>query len=526
MTIILVCLNNFQEYILDNIEQLIKLNYKDIYIITNKNFFDNFSSYMNNIILIDSDELTDIYNYNETNKLNKSFRNGFWYLTSLRFFKIYALMDKYNLKDVFHIENDVLLYYNVDKIIGNLDKNYMYIPFDTYKRNIASIIYIPSSSIFKNILDNYDISINDMLNFSTIKKKIGYIKNFPIFPKINAKTDEEKYVSENYDELWYIFDAAAIGQYIGGVHNAPNKIFFINETCVIKYDKYKIYFENENNISKPFLEIENITYPIFNLHIHSKNLKKYMNNDRDFDIIICLGPNDIDVINESILYTKKNIIGYRNIYIISFDNSINVDGAITIDENIFPFNINTLIDMFGSNNRNGWYLQQLLKLYAGQIIPGILDKYLILDSDTFFLKPTEFITEDNKIFLTTGKEFHSPYFRQMNKLDSSLKKIHPLSGISHHSFFITKYIKELMKLVENNYENNYPFWKICLDTIDKESYHRSAFSEYEIYFTYMNLYHEDKIQLRQLKWENRGSLDIDNKNDNDFVCLHYYVRNK
>ena len=58
-----------------------------------------------------------------------------------------------------------------------------------------------------------------------------------------------------------------------------------------------------------------------------------------FDIVIPVGPNDISVINEQIKYTKKNIIGYRNIYLICYDPSINIDGCVTINENIFPFNI-------------------------------------------------------------------------------------------------------------------------------------------------------------------------------------------
>lgn len=530
MNLILVCLNNFQEYILTNVEQLIKLNHKNIFVITNKIFFNEFLAYKNNIILVDSDELDDEYNFYNITKLDKSFRNGFWTLTSLRFFKIYMLIKKYNLKDVFHIENDVLLYYNIDRIINGINKNYVYLPFDTYNRDIASIIYIPSENIFKNILDNYDLTKNDMENFSIIKQKTGLIKNFPIFPNIHAKSDEEKYVSQNFDKFNFIFDAAAIGQFIGGVdprNDISNTIGFINETCVIKYNNYKITFMNEDNMIKPYIEIENIIYPIFNLHIHSKNLIKYINNENNeniFDIVICLGPNDKDIINQSILYTKKNIIGYRNIYVISYDASISVENAVIIDENIFPFNKDTFINIFGNNNRNGWYLQQLLKLYAGIVIPGILDKYLIIDSDTFFLKPTKFIDDNGKIIITTGTEYNKHYFLHMNRLHYTLKKIHPLSGISHHCLFITKYIKELMLMIENNFDNNEPFWKIFIDMLDRNEYNMSGCSEYELYFTYMNLYHSNQFITRELKWQNLNYLDINNTNDNQFVSIHWYNR--
>jgi hypothetical protein len=279
MNIILTCIKNFQEYILINIEQLIKLNHKNIYVITNRELFIYFNKYISNINLIDVNDLTENYNFDLNTTLDKNFRNGFWFLTSLRFFYIYELINKYNLEDVFHLENDVLIYYNFNEIINYINKNFMYIPFDSYKRNIASIIYIPDKKIFKNILDNYNFQINDMENFSYIKNKTGLIQNFPIFIKNINLTEEQKFVSENSEIFPFIFDAAAIGQYLGGVdprNITGNTEGFVNETCVIKYNNYKFLFKQIDNIKKPFIIIENKEIPIFNLHIHSKNLSKFI----------------------------------------------------------------------------------------------------------------------------------------------------------------------------------------------------------------------------------------------------------
>jgi hypothetical protein len=130
-----------------------------------------------------------------------------------------------------------------------------------------------------------------------------------------------------------------------------------------------------------------------------------------FDIVIPVGPNDISVINNQLEYTKKNIIGYRNIYIVTTPNNLHYqfDGCIIIDENIFPFTISDLLILYGENSRNGWYLQQLLKLYAGLIIPDILDRYLVIDADTFFLKPTTFIDNEQHCLYNYGTEYHIPY---------------------------------------------------------------------------------------------------------------------
>ena len=100
MNIVLVCLINFQPYILTNIEQLIKLNHNNIFIITNLYLFHFFENYKLQINLINADELNDSYKFENTTTLNKDFRNGFWMLTSLRLFYVYEFMKKYNVDDV------------------------------------------------------------------------------------------------------------------------------------------------------------------------------------------------------------------------------------------------------------------------------------------------------------------------------------------------------------------------------------------------------------------------------------------
>lgn len=279
MNVVLVCLHNFQEYILTNIEQLLRLNHKNIYVITNFNLFNYFYEYKNKINLINADELNETYNFYLKSSLDKIYRDGFWILSSLRFFYIYEFMQKNNVDNVIHIENDVLLYYNCDVLSNILNKNFVYIPFDTYNRNIASIMYIPNLNVFKNILDNYNFDKNDMDNFCHIKKTTQLIQNFPIFKKEYAENDEQIFVSENSEFFPYIFDAAAIGQYLGGIdpiHTLKNTSGFINETCVIKYNIFKIIFKEVDNIKKPFIIIKENEIPIFNLHIHSKNLKEFI----------------------------------------------------------------------------------------------------------------------------------------------------------------------------------------------------------------------------------------------------------
>jgi hypothetical protein len=235
------------------------------------------------------------------------------------------------------------------------------------------------------------------------------------------------------------------------------------------------------------------------------------------DIVICVGPNDISVIQRQIEFTKKNVVGYRKIFLVASDSRLNVDGCITIDEGIFPFSMNTVSEFHGKRSRNGWYLQQLLKLYAGFVVPDISEKYLVIDADTFFLKPTTFLDGDVCLY-NVGTEYHAPYFAHMSKLHPDLKKYTTSSGICHHMMFETKYVKHLFEIVESL--NSDEFYKVFLKCVTE--YTGSGASEYEIYFNFMLKFHSDKIKIRSLSFKNTNRLELDS--GFDYISYHWYMR--
>lgn len=243
----------------------------------------------------------------------------------------------------------------------------------------------------------------------------------------------------------------------------------------------------------------------------------FIKNDM-FDIVIPVGPSDKEVITSQVEFTKKNIVGYRNIYLVCYDPAIVIDGCITIDEKIFPFSLDTVSKIHGKLDRNGWYLQQLLKLYSLLVIPDILEKCLVIDSDTFFLKPTVFVN-NNKCLYNFGHEYHVPYFQHMIKLDEGLVKMdRSKSGICHHMIFEKTYINELINKIET--KHNDKFYNVFLKLVTEVG--SSGASEYEIYFNYMLKNHSDKIEIRQLKWANSNRIDL--KSNLDYVSVHWYMR--
>jgi hypothetical protein len=246
-------------------------------------------------------------------------------------------------------------------------------------------------------------------------------------------------------------------------------------------------------------------------------------NIGEFDIVIPVGMNDIDILKKQLEYTKKNIVGYRNIYIVgpSIIQTLDIDeSCIIIDEKIFPFSKQTVANFHGDIQRNFWYLQQLIKLYCGFCIPNILERYLVIDADTFFLKPTKFI-ENDKCLYNFGIEYYQGYFDHMKRLDPNLEKVDAnKSGICHHMIFETKFIKEIFEMVESRH--NDIFYNIFLKCVPEKEYISCGASEYEIYFNYMLKYHSDKIHIRKLNWRNLNEVSSDQ--NYDYVSLHWYMR--
>jgi len=516
--IVLVCVQNFQDYILDNIEQLLELDaHRPIFVLTNEYLMHHFDHFAEPVRVLPVEGLEDTYHYLSMSTLDGTFRGGFWQLTSARFFYIYAFMKQHEVSDVVHFENDVLSYYSVGTLENCVDHTCMHIPFDSLERNIASIVYIPSHTILKAILDRYDYSVDDMHNFSRIRRETNLIRGLPIcVAPPNAQKEEVRFVTSEYSRFnGFIFDAAAMGQYIGGVDprnsDAKDTTGFVNETCVIKYADFASF---EWRGGRPFLRIKGgPLVPIFNLHIHCKNLKKFRISVFAFDVVVPLGPNDVDRIDQQLDHVRRNVVGCRHIYVIS-SQPLTTHKARVIDERAFPFSIEDVANVLGKSGRNGWYLQQLIKLYAGLVIPELSDTYLVVDADTFFLRPTRFFDSGMPLY-NTGDEYHPPYFEHMARMHPSFVRRSPRSGICHHMLFNRDIVFEMMSLIDG------PFWVKFLECVDPTEMEKSGASEYEMYFHYILGHHHEKIQIRPLKWANTT---ISNGHDLDYVSCHWYAR--
>jgi hypothetical protein len=278
--IIYINLGQFQSHIIHSIKNTSLFN-NNITIITEPNLINNFKSIENiNIINTNNIPITEFY---KNNKNDIEYLNGFWTHTSARLFYLYMYIKKYNKKNCFHIENDVMVYENLSNIIPDKNKNNkIYLTMDCKDRCIPGIIYIPNNNLMEPLINNYIYDKNDMINMAVFYNTNNKIcEPFPIIKNNKFYTIDDTFF-KNFDDFNTIFDAAAIGQYLGGIdkiHSENNTEGFINETCVVDYSKYNFYWKKKNKLYIPYIEINNKLIQIINLHIHSKLNKNFMSDN-------------------------------------------------------------------------------------------------------------------------------------------------------------------------------------------------------------------------------------------------------
>ena len=270
------------------------------------------------------------------------------------------------------------------------------------------------------------------------------------------------------------------------------------------------------------------------ININNRWIEVDVHKPFPIDVVIPVGPNDRSMIQHQLVFTQRNIVGLRHIYLISSDPDLkieNLQGNVTvIPETAFPF---TKADVAAviRTHRDGWYLQQLLKLYAWKAIPGLSSRYLVIDADTFFLRPTVFVNEENKSLYAVGYEYHPPYFHHMKRLHPFLEKVVVFSGITHHMLFETRIVLELIDLVREQHPG-VSFWETFLHHVLEWDKPWSGSSEYEMYFNFALHRYPQSTIIRPLWWENVSNVDniiIKNieyieKTNFDFVSCHWYAR--
>jgi len=217
----------------------------------------------------------------------------FWTITATRLIYIENLLEKFGLTNVYHFENDVLLYYDLKKYHKKFQNLYKYMAITPggWDRNMTGFMFIKNwkllfmmTQFFIDILKTHGLKklrekyktdmIHEMslMKIYEMEKGLKYLNHLPILP-FGEHANE-------YDTFNSIFDPASWGQFVGGTQDegpgAKPKDLYISQLLIDNPD-YTVIWKKDNKDRKiPYFKYDDNEVRINNLHIHSKNLNKYM----------------------------------------------------------------------------------------------------------------------------------------------------------------------------------------------------------------------------------------------------------
>jgi hypothetical protein len=212
--------------------------------------------------------------------------NNFWTVTATRLFYVCEFLLKNKIKNTYFFENDVLLYYNLQELHKNLIKDYkhMAITVGGEDKCMTGFCFIPNATDFLLIL----LAINSLLSENTHKEllelyNVDMIHEMSLLRIIMKKYHFLVELNSMPQCPYYntIFDPAGWGQFVGGTTNgipgAKPKDHYIGQMLIENPEYNVVWKEDQYGRNIPyFFDGKKEKIRINNLHIHSKNLYKYM----------------------------------------------------------------------------------------------------------------------------------------------------------------------------------------------------------------------------------------------------------
>ena len=293
MNVVLSFIGKMPSYIIECVTQL-RLFFKDsIYIIYN-DINDDIKNKLNEYNVIFIEYQTVISERFNKCKINKKFNyiNGLTGREELftrsyeRFYLLEELMKNLNLKNIWFMELDIVMYADPNIFLKTLQ----YYPhcYCYHDASLCSgaIFYVKNIESFQPILGIYDnYNTSSVSEMSALKEYLNNNDNILLFPLITSffENTNQIFFWENYGLFnGYIFDGAVCGQYLFGVDpfHTQNKICIKdlislnNGNCMNIWSHIIEWKLNENKLYLPYIREypKGPLIPISNLHIHSKDL--------------------------------------------------------------------------------------------------------------------------------------------------------------------------------------------------------------------------------------------------------------
>jgi len=307
MTTVLVCKGaSFPSYVVDCVDQFFLFNPGARLVLITDDCFPEIGGIaarypsFENVLASDLPVSGNHEFFSRWNRMRRStFRGGFWRFAIERFFVLEDYMEYAGSGEILHFEFDNMIYAEV----GDLEPKFsrttrgMSLPIDSPNRCIPSVVFIQSKEDIGRFCKAYNLyyliqGLNDMKALSRyMRSRRGRCSSLPVLPAeyrngrtelrsaAGARTGRFELFDNDFEVFGGIFDAAAIGQYLGGVdprNDPPHGPGFINETAMYSPVDLDICWRRDGEGRLvPRGSCDGRDFPVFNLHIHSKNLAAF-----------------------------------------------------------------------------------------------------------------------------------------------------------------------------------------------------------------------------------------------------------
>jgi hypothetical protein len=268
------------------IEQIRKWNpTTPIYMITDGNEIPNYENFARfNVIHEKTDELPTRYDIKSVSYMSEHkdpiSRHG-----TIRTFYIEEVMRKHGLKDVLTFDNDILVYFEADRVVSIMSSLFKRtaITADSYYKVVFGMCYIKDCDALSvindmvwKVISTPNCQMYDMQIWHYLLKQMGsdYIAYIPTW--VNGDFSDHNKI------LGGIFDPSSIGQhFLGDNSGTPKGCLFpdhyihqrLKEGC---WGFYQEYDSNGRRFFSVFNKNTGEKTKIMSIHVHCKKLRELM----------------------------------------------------------------------------------------------------------------------------------------------------------------------------------------------------------------------------------------------------------
>lgn len=213
-------------------------------------------------------------------------KNPLWYTSFLRIFALRVVAEHFGIKKFIHFDNDILIYepFSTLEEYGLVKSNKINITEINSNNLVFGYSYFDNFQNLDFLEVFFDNVLNDHKSFANNYNRGAPLNEMRVLKLAqNFKPDYFSILPSLPYESEFLFDPASYGQFLNGTNiNRGNYILRRRSISTdhtvgkeLKSKRVSVKFKDK----RPMVYFDNKSYKLINLHIHSKNLSKFVSKE-------------------------------------------------------------------------------------------------------------------------------------------------------------------------------------------------------------------------------------------------------